>query len=56
MAFIEDLTAQGFMDPARLYESPFTAINPKGPEGLFELPQVEELVSILERIRERATG
>ena len=56
MPFIEHLTAQGFMDPALLYESPFTDINPKGPEGLFELPQVEELISILERIRARATG
>ncbi len=56
MAFIEHLTAQGFMDPPLLYESPFTDIDPKGSEGLFELPQVEELISILERIRARATG
>jgi type I restriction enzyme R subunit len=44
------------MDPARLYESPFTDINPRGPEGVFTEPQVDELVSVLNEIRQTAAA
>ena len=32
---VSELTANGVMDAARLYESPFLDISPQGPEGLF---------------------
>lgn len=51
---VEHLTEHGTMDPSRLYESPFTDLNVKGPEGVFTAEQVGELVRRLEDIRERA--
>ena len=44
------------MDPGRLYESPFTDINPQGPEGVFTSEQVDSLVSLLQEIRTRAAA
>jgi type I restriction enzyme R subunit len=44
------------MDPGRLYESPFTDINPQGPEGVFTSEQVDDLVSLLQEMRERAAA
>lgn len=48
------LTEHGIMQPALLYESPFTDISPQGPESLFESSQVDSLVSILDRVRSTA--
>jgi type I restriction enzyme, R subunit len=50
------LTENGVMDPKRLYESPFTDVNPRGPEGLFSSVQVDQLVAVLAEIRERAAA
>ena len=44
------------MDPGRLYESPFTDINPQGPEGVFTSEQVDDLIVLLQEIRERAAA
>jgi type I restriction enzyme R subunit len=44
------------MDPGLLYESPFTDINPQGPEGVFTSEQVDNLVSLLQEIRARAAA
>ena len=44
------------MDPGRLYESPFTDINPQGPEGVFTSEQVDDLVPLLQEMRERAAA
>jgi type I restriction enzyme R subunit len=44
---IDHLTARGVMDPALLYESPFTDFNSKGVEGLFEHEDVVRLVQAL---------
>ncbi len=53
---VDYLTENGVMDPRRLYESPFTDVNPKGPEGLFSSAQVDQLVAVLAKIRERAAA
>lgn len=53
---VNHLTEHGFMDPRALYESPFTDISPRGPEGVFHSPQVDELVTILKQIRETAAA
>lgn len=45
---IDHLTAHGVMEPARLYESPFTDVTPQGPEGIFEATELDELVRSLE--------
>jgi type I restriction enzyme R subunit len=38
----------------RLNESPFTDLSPRGPEAMFNLEQVNELIETLEQIRRRA--
>ncbi|HAL28718.1 MAG TPA: restriction endonuclease subunit R [Chloroflexi bacterium] len=48
------LTEHGVMDAALLYEAPFTDIAPRGPEGLFSPPQVDELIGALDRVRRTA--
>jgi len=53
---VDHLTEHGVMDPARLYESPFTDVSPRGPEGVFTEPQVDELVSLLKEIRQTAAA
>ena len=44
------------MDPGRLYESPFTDINPQGPDGVFTSEQVDDLVALLYEVRARAAA
>jgi type I restriction enzyme R subunit len=44
------------VEPARLYESPFTDITPHRPEGLFTSAQVDALVASLEAIRATAVA
>lgn len=51
---IERLTEYGVMEASALYESPFTDLSPKGPDGLFTSVQVDELVVALDRIRSAA--
>lgn len=51
---VDYLTEHGVMDAALLYESPFTDITPQGPDGLFTSSQVDELVSLLKEVYERA--
>jgi type I restriction enzyme, R subunit len=53
---IDHLTEQGVMDLALLYESPFTDMSPRGPDGVFSSTQVDELVSVLNQVRERAVA
>jgi type I restriction enzyme R subunit len=53
---INHLTEHGAMDPALLYESPYTDINPMGVEGVFNPPQVETLLGVLAEIRRRAVA
>jgi type I restriction enzyme R subunit len=53
---VEYLTENGVMDAARLYESPFTDISPQGPEAVFPVAKVNDMVSLLDGIRERAVA
>jgi type I restriction enzyme R subunit len=53
---VNHLTDQGYIDGARLFESPFTDLNPKGVEGVFPSDQVGELLSVLSEIRQRAAA
>ena len=51
---IEHLTEHGVMDPALLYESPFTDVTPQGPDGLFNAQQVGALLEVLARVKSAA--
>ena len=53
---IDYLTQNGVMDPGLLYEPPFTDYSPKGLDGVFSDAEANEIVSILDGIRERAAA
>jgi type I restriction enzyme, R subunit len=53
---VNHLTEHGMMDAALLYESPFTDLTPKGPDGIFSSDQVDELISVLDHIRATAVA
>jgi type I restriction enzyme R subunit len=51
---VNHLTEHGVMDTSVLYESPFTDLAPRGPDGLFASAYVDELVAVLDGIRASA--
>ena len=51
---IDELTANGVMEPARLYESPYTDHAPTGPESVFTESDVDGIVDILDTVRANA--
>lgn len=53
---IDHLTERGAMDPRLLYESPFTDIDPLGIAGLFDQKDVDQVIHILEQVRQRAAA
>lgn len=53
---VEQLTEGGVMDPARLYESPYTDLNDQGLDGVFGSEEAEDLLAVLEEIKCRAAA
>ncbi|PYM12889.1 MAG: restriction endonuclease subunit R, partial [Candidatus Rokuibacteriota bacterium] len=53
---VDHLTAHGVMEPARLYESPFTDVTPRGPDGLFQAAEMDQLLRTLEAVRTTAVA
>ncbi|MCT0212431.1 MULTISPECIES: DEAD/DEAH box helicase family protein [unclassified Synechococcus] len=51
---INELTSRGVMDPARLYDPPFSDLAPTGPEALFTETEVLRICDLLAVIRARA--
>jgi type I restriction enzyme R subunit len=51
---VDQLTEHGVMKPELLYESPFTDVNARGPEGVFEPDKVGELIAVLQQVQRRA--
>jgi type I restriction enzyme, R subunit len=51
---VDHLTENGAMNAARLYESPFTDVAPSGPESLFPVADVDELVAAIDAVRSSA--
>ena len=52
---VDHLTEHGVMEPARLYESPFTDIAPYGPDGLFPAGDIDALLQVLDGVRATAS-
>jgi type I restriction enzyme, R subunit len=53
---VEHLTDQGIMDPALLYEPPFTDIAPTGPDQVFDEERVTRLVAKIRAINDSAVA
>ncbi len=51
---VAELTANGVVEPARLYESPYTDHAPTGPDDVFDAADVDNIVSILNTVRNNA--
>lgn len=51
---VTELTANGFMEPVRLYESPYIDHAPTGPDDVFGEAEVENIVAILNTVRDNA--
>jgi len=51
---VNHLTERGYMEPGLLYEPPFTAYAPQGPDALFTSAQVEELFGVLVQVKAMA--
>ncbi len=51
---VNELTANGMVDPARLYESPYIDQAPTGPDTVFPEADVDNIVQILNTVRANA--
>ncbi len=53
---IDYLTNNGAIEVVRIYESPFTAIAPEGPEAIFDSDDTTEFFNIIQRLHDTATA
>jgi len=53
---IDELSANGVIEPRRFYESPFTDVTPHGPDAIFEPDQVDRLLATVREVRRRAAA
>jgi hypothetical protein len=53
---VNRMTEHGVMEAARLYESPFTDLIPQGPETLFTVAEVDDLIALLASVRATAVA
>ena len=51
---IDYLTEHGVVEPKRVYESPFIAVAPEGPEGLFGSADVTRLFEAIDHLKKVA--
>jgi type I restriction enzyme R subunit len=51
---IDDLIANGVVEPGRLYESPYTDLTIRGPQAMFTEDQIATIVNILDTVRDNA--
>jgi len=51
---VDHLTEHGVVEPARLYESPFTDVTPRGPDSMFKPAELDELIRAIEAVRSTA--
>lgn len=51
---VDHLTEHGVVEAARLYESPFTDVTSRGPDGIFAPKELNELLRVLESVRAAA--
>ena len=51
---IDELSDHGVIEPRRFYESPYTDLNPQGPDALFESADVDRLLAVVADVRHRA--
>ena len=53
---IDYLTEHGVVDPARVYEQPFTGVAPQGPDALFTSADLDRLFDGIEQVKTAAGG
>ena len=53
---IEELTQNGVMGPERLFESPYTDLDAKGPLAIFPQADLTHIVAVLKEIRQHAVA
>ncbi|WP_419923710.1 DEAD/DEAH box helicase family protein [Candidatus Poriferisocius sp.] len=53
---IDYLTQHGAIDPGRIYQSPFTAVAPQGPEAIFPAPDLDEFFNIVQHLHDTAAA
>jgi len=51
---VDELTKNGVMEPARLFESPYTDTAPTGPDAYFDDAAVDHIVSVLHAVTQSA--